>query len=329
MAVDQRISLQKLEVLDTVVRLGGVGRAADHLGVAQPVVTAHIRSLEGRLNTKLFYREGRQLHLTDTGRAVHLWALDVLRRTRELSRELDSVHEGIQGSVTVATSMTLGSYRLPPLFSRFLLQRPGVDVRVDITDAAHAIADTEAGANDFSVVVIGSPPVNPALVAAQVGSEELILVASRRGAPQGEGPFEVADLASLPFVEAQQGSLRRQFTDRELGRIGLGRRRVVMELGHPEAMKQVVSAGLGISCLFRNSVRRELHDGSLRELTVPDVNLGGPTYLIHRRDKAFSPLHLELLAELWAYLTSDPPQLAPVGQRTRAVTEPPWSAAPV
>ncbi len=305
MAVDQRVSLQKLEILDTVVRLGGVGRAADHLGVAQPVVTAHIRSLERRMDTKLFYREGRQLHLTDTGRAVHLWALDVLRRTRELSRELDSVNEGIQGSVTVATSMTIGSYRLPPLFSRFLLERPGADMRVDVIDAAHAIADTEAGVNDFSVVVIGSPPATPALVAEQLGSEELILVAARNGRPRGKGPFDVADLASLPFVEAQAGSLRRQFTDRELGRIGLTRRRVVMELGHPEAMKQVVSAGLGISCLFRSSVRQELYDGSLRELVVPDVTLGGPVFLIHRRDKAFSPLHLELLAELRTYLASD------------------------
>jgi DNA-binding transcriptional LysR family regulator len=259
------------------------------------------------MNTRLFYREGRHLHLTDTGRAVHLWALDVLRRTRELSRELDSVHEGIQGSVTVATSMTLGSYRLPPLFSRFLLQRPGVDIRVDITDAAHAIADTEAGANDFSVVVIGSPPNNPALTAEQVGSEELILVASRTGPPQGDGPFDVADVASLPFVEAQQGSLRREFTDEELGHIGLARRRVVMELGHPEAMKQMVSAGLGISCLFRNSVRRELHDGSLRELRLRDVTLVGPTFLVHRRDKPFSALHLELLAELWAFLAPPPP----------------------
>lgn len=304
MAIDQRVSLQKLEILDTVVRLGGIGRAADHLGVAQPVVTAHIRSLEQRMNTKLFHREGRQLDLTDTGRAVHLWALDVLRRTRELSRELDSVKEGIQGSVTLAASMTVGSYRLPPLFSRFLMDRPGVDIRVDIIDAAHAIADTEAGVNDFSVVVIASPPNNPALVAEQVGAEELIMVGSRGGPPGGDGPFDVADLASLPFVEAQRGSLRREFTDRELGRVGLGRRRVVMELGHPEAMKQVVSAGLGIACLFRSSVRREMRDGSLRELKVRDLNLAGPTFLIHRRDKSFSALHLELLSEMREYLAS-------------------------
>ena len=311
MVIDRRVSLQKLEILDTVVRLGGVSRAAEHLGVAQPVVSSHVRSLENRLNAKLFYRSGSQLHLTAAGRAVHLWALDVLRQTRELSRELDSVRDGIEGSVIIATSMTVGSYRLPPLFSRFLLDRPGVDIRVDIIDAAHAIADTQAGVNDFSVVVMAPPPDNPALVAEQVGSEDLILVSSRDGPPRGEGPFEVSDTSSLPFVEAQSGSLRRQFTDKVLADLGLGRRRVVMELGHPEAMKQVVSSGLGVSWLFRNSVRDELRRGVLREVVIAGVKLSGPTYLIRRRDRVLSPLHEELLADLRAFLVADTPSHQP------------------
>ncbi|MGH9057489.1 MAG: LysR family transcriptional regulator [Acidimicrobiales bacterium] len=305
MPIDPRVSLQKLEIFDTVVRLGGVGRAADHLGVAQPVVSGHLRSLEKRLNAKLFYRSGTHLHLTAAGRAVHLWALDVLRQTRELSRDLDSVRRGVEGSVVVAASMTVGSYRLPPMLSAFLLDRPGVDIRMDIIDAAHAIAGTEAGVNDFSVVVVAAPPDNPALHAEQVGSEDLILVSSRDGPPRGEGPFEVSELSSLPFVEAQSGSLRRQFTDQVLGDIGLGGRRVVMELGHPEAMKQVVTSGLGVSWLFRNSVRTELHTGALRQVVVAGVAIGGPMYLIRRRDRTLSALHNELLAEMRTFLAAD------------------------
>lgn len=302
--IDPKVSFHKLEVLDLVVRLGGVGRAAEHLGVSQPVVSGHIRSLEQRLHAKLFYRSGTQLYLTAAGRAVHLWALDVLRQTRELSRELDSVRQGVEGSVTLAASMTVGSYLLPPFFSRFLQERPGVDMRVDIIDAAHAIDDTEAGVNDLSVVVVAAPPDNSSLVGEQVGAEDLILVTSRDGPPRGEGPFDVSDLSSLPFVEAQTGSLRRQFTDRVLADLGLGRRRVVMELGHPEAMKQVVSSGLGVAWLFRNSVRPELRRGALREVAIAGVNLTGPVYLIHRQDKVMSQLHKEFVAELKEFLYS-------------------------
>ncbi|MFE6848904.1 LysR family transcriptional regulator [Streptomyces sp. NPDC057686] len=46
---DKHMTFQKLEVFCAVVDLGGVSRAARHLHVAQPVVTAHLKSLERRL----------------------------------------------------------------------------------------------------------------------------------------------------------------------------------------------------------------------------------------------------------------------------------------
>lgn len=50
---DNRITLQKLEVLCSVVELGGVTRAADHLWVAQSVVSGHLRSPQERLGAGL------------------------------------------------------------------------------------------------------------------------------------------------------------------------------------------------------------------------------------------------------------------------------------
>jgi DNA-binding transcriptional LysR family regulator len=109
MALDSRVTLHKLEVFSLVVELGGVSRAAEQLFVSQPVVSAHIRSLEQRVGARLFYREGRHLRLTEAGRAVHGWANDVLTHTRELSRHLDGLSDGTQGSVVVGASMSVGS----------------------------------------------------------------------------------------------------------------------------------------------------------------------------------------------------------------------------
>jgi DNA-binding transcriptional LysR family regulator len=301
MPIDTRVSLHKLEVFDAVVELGGVSRAADHLGVAQPVVSGHLRSLEQRVGASLFYREGRRLHLTEAGRAVHLWATDMLRRTRELSRDLDSVSDGLAGSVVVGTSMSIGSYVLPPLLAGFLRERPAVEVRIDIGAAAQSIAGTEAGENDFSVVVIEAATTNHGLVTEQIGAEELVLVAPPHGLPEDDS-VTVDGLRSLPFIEAQKGTLRRTFIDQELARIGLPDRRVAAELGHPEAMKLLVGAGLGVSFLFRCAVSRELADGTLREVAIPDVHLVGPVFLVHRKDKLFSAVHRALIQDIRAHV---------------------------
>jgi DNA-binding transcriptional LysR family regulator len=294
MAIDQRITLHKLEVFELVVELGGVSRAADRLFVAQPVVTAHIRSLEQRLGTALFYREGGRMHLTEGGRAVHAWASDLLRRTRELGRHLDGLSDGTQGSVVLGASMSVGSYSLPPLLSRFREERPLVDIVLNIIDTEHAMADTEAGENDFAVVVVEGDPVSRGLSCEKLGDDELVVVAAPDREPAATR-ITVDELAKLSFVEAPQKLLRRQFVDRQLQRIGIRDRNVSIQLGHPEAMKRATMAGLGVAVLFRSAVRSELATGQLREIEVEDVHLAGPVYLVHRKDKLFSAVHRELI----------------------------------
>ncbi len=299
LAIDRRISLHKLEVLCLVVELGGVGRAAEALFVAQPVVSAHIRSLEERLGTKLFYREGRRLHLTESGLVVHAWAEDVLARTRELDRHLAGLSEGSRGSVALGASMSLGSYRLPPVLTRFRRTHPEVELRLSIADTEHAIEDARAGALDFAIVVSDADPDGPGLETELLGHEELVLIAAPDAEPVA-AEVAPAELAGLPFVEAPEGIVRRRFVDRSLKDLGVEERDVVLEFGHPEAMKRAVRAGLGVSMLFRSAVAEELELGLLREVAIAGADVRIEVYLVHRKGKEFSPPHRELLGEVRA-----------------------------
>lgn len=308
MAIDDRINLQKLQVFDCVVTLGGISRAADQLKVAQPVVTEHIQSLERRLGARLFEREGRRLVLTEAGRLAHEWCTDLLRRTREFDRELQGLADGLRGSIVIGTSMSTGSYELPSLLSTFGRRHPDVRIRVDVTDAEHALEATMAGRNDLSVVAVQSPPALPSLISEQLGADEVVLVAPRRGVTGQLGQLEqlltLPALAALPFVEAQAGSLRRMLIDSQFEALGLPSRRVVMEFGHPEAIKTAVASGVGVACLFRSAVRRELEAGELREIAVEGVHIAAPVWLVHRRNRTLSPVHTELISEIRSYFAA-------------------------
>ncbi|MCA9288067.1 MAG: LysR family transcriptional regulator [Phycisphaerales bacterium] len=77
------LTLHKLEVLHTVAQLESVSRAAERLGIAQPVVTSHIRSIERKLGVKLTQRRGRNIAFTDEGMRVLTWADEIVTRTRD------------------------------------------------------------------------------------------------------------------------------------------------------------------------------------------------------------------------------------------------------
>lgn len=300
MGIDDRINFQKLQVFDRVVGLGGISRAADELKVAQPVVTEHIRSLERRLGARLFEREGHRLVLTHAGRLAHQWCVDVLRRTREFDRELQGLTDGLRGSIVVGTSMSIGSYELPALLSAFARRQPDVRIRVDIESAKYVIEATATGHNDLSVVAIQSPPTLASLLSERIGSDELVLVAPPHGVTTSELVTR-EELSRLPFVEAQDGSLRRTFVDRQFDTLGLPARRAAMELGHPEAIKTAVISGVGVAYLFRSAVRRELQAGELREIKIHGVHIAAPVWLVHRRNRTLSPAHERLINEVRSY----------------------------
>jgi DNA-binding transcriptional LysR family regulator len=291
---DNRISLQKLEVFCLVVELGGVSRAAEHLFVAQPVVTAHVQSLQKRLGVKLLHRDGRRMVLTDGGERVYKWARETLSRTRELMRELDGLTEGQRGSVAVAASMTVGSYTLPPVLARFREARPLAAITLAVSDPEGAMDAVESGESDFAVIMADAPPSSQALAGTVIGEEEILLVAAPDYQPSVTS-LSVAELGDTPLVSSPGGHIRRGMIDQRLAERGARPSNVVIELGHPEAMKRATEDGLGMCLLFRSSVERELEDGRLREVRLQDGPMSVPLVAVLRSEKQLSPIQDKLL----------------------------------
>lgn len=287
--MDNRISLHKLEVFRLVVELGGVGLAAAHLFVSQPVVTAHLRSLEERMGVELFCREGRSLRLTEAGEAVYEWAREIATRGREVERQISGLSNGTRGKVIVAAGMSAGSYVLPPILTEFAKAHPEADVVLNISDANHAMEAAETGACDFALVIAEHLDARPSLQREKIGEEDLILVAATRGFTVGES-VSVEELARLPFVCSPRGLIRSQLEDELLDGIGLVHRKTAIQLGHPEAMKRAARGGLGVALLFRSAVEEDLTTGLLREIRMEGVHFAVPLFIVQRSGKRLSPV---------------------------------------
>ena len=77
-----------------VAKEGTITAACKELSLAQPTVSAQLRSLERAVGHKLFSRVGRNLALTDIGRVVYGYADEIFSTGRELMETL----EGYPGS---------------------------------------------------------------------------------------------------------------------------------------------------------------------------------------------------------------------------------------
>jgi LysR family transcriptional activator of nhaA len=88
----------------TVVREGGVSKAAAKLRLSQPTISAQVRLLEEALGERLLQRQGRTLVLTDVGRLVYRYADEMFAIGREMMETLRGRPAGRPQRLTVGVA---------------------------------------------------------------------------------------------------------------------------------------------------------------------------------------------------------------------------------
>ena len=105
----------------TVVREGGISKAAEKLRVSQPTISAQIKILEDALAERLFQRQGRTLVLTDVGRVVERYATEIFAAGSELLETLKGRPSGR------APRLAVGVANAVPKLVVYRLMRPATE----------------------------------------------------------------------------------------------------------------------------------------------------------------------------------------------------------
>lgn len=140
----------------TVVREGGVSRAAEKLRLAQPTVSAQVKLLEETLGQPLFDRQGRRLVLTDTGRVVYRYADEIFGIGREMLETLKGRAPGRPLQLTVGVANAV-----PKLIVHRLLQ-PALngeqEVHLVCREDSTEVLLAELATHALDVVISDVPP---------------------------------------------------------------------------------------------------------------------------------------------------------------------------
>lgn len=303
MPPDNRITLSKLEVFCTVVEVGGVRRAAEELFITQPVVSAHLRSLQERIGAELFHRDGRGISLTEAGVEVHIWAKEVLRGRLDLDSKLKNLSAGMSGAASIATTMTAGTHVLPPILIGFRRRYTQAAITLSISSVEAAIDRVLSGQVDLAVIATDAVLGSDALHAELLAEPRFALIAAGDSSIIGASATP-EQLSQVPFVCPPGGRAMSRSQDLALASIGVRSRRVAIELGNAESMKQAVAADLGVALVWRAAIDAELASGVLREVAVDGADFRDKLYLVQRAGKRLTPLQGRLTDEIRAGVAS-------------------------
>jgi len=262
------LTIRQLRVFCAVSRLLSYTRAAEELGCQQPTISALVAELERTTQLTLLEQWGKRLALTDEGRELYASAQQVVAaadETWQAMAELSGVAVAESVPLRVAADTTVGTYVLPHLLGAFHRRQPDVAFNLRVANRADVRACLLAG--EVDLVIAGRPPAVEGLVAEPFLANPLVAIASPEHALATQTQVPLARLADEVFLLREVGSGTRAAVE-ELFEVAGMPLKIGMVLGHIEAIKQAVAAGLGVSVLSEAAVKREVRYHRLAILQV-------------------------------------------------------------
>jgi DNA-binding transcriptional LysR family regulator len=306
------VTLRQLESFLAVARAGSFRRAAERLALSQPALSQQIKELEGELEAPVFDRLGRRIGLTEAGRLLAEHAeriLATVRGAKEAVRELRGLD---RGSLRLGGSTTPGIYVLPSLLGRFKARHSGIEVSLRIGNTRQIEELVRSTEVDLGIVGGHIADRKATCVEARL-LDRIVLIVSQRHPWSRRRSITPDRLAEACLLVREEGSATRLVTERALGRAGVTPAST-LELGHTEAIKHGVLAGLGVAFVSRYAVRSEVGSGRLRSIPVRGLTIQRHFHVIRHEARALPPAARAFVD----FLRRDPAVLTLVGEREQS-----------
>jgi len=275
------MELTELQAFIHVADSGSFSHAAEQLFITQPAVSKRIAALESELATRLFDRIGRQVSLTEAGRALLPRARKILLEVEDSRRALSTLTDHIGGRLSLGTSHHIGLHRLPPVLREYNRSYPEVELDIHFMDSEQACEAIEHGELELGVVTL---PPNPAenLTTQRIWDDPLSVVVASDHELCQQSSISIQTLADYPAILPAHGTYTRAILERAIKPFGKPLN-VGMSTNYLETIKMMVSIGLGWSVLPNTLI-----DKDLAPLSVQDLNIARELGLVYHRDRTLS-----------------------------------------
>ncbi|NHN77531.1 LysR family transcriptional regulator [Azotobacter chroococcum] len=269
------MDLANLNAFIAIAETGSFSEAGERLHLTQPAVSKRIAALEQQLQVRLFDRLGREVRLTEAGRALLPRAYRILSVLEDTRRALNNLNGDVSGRLTLATSHHIGLHRLPPLLRAFTRAHPQVALDIRFLDSEVAYEEILHGRAELAVITLAPETAAP-VRAVKVWDDPLDFVAAPEHPLARNAQVSLADVARHPAVFPGGNTFTHHIVRRLFEGEGLTPS-IAMSTNYLETIKMMVSIGLAWSVLPRTML-----DDQVKPLTLPGIRLSRQLgYILH------------------------------------------------
>lgn len=279
------MEFKQLESYAAVVRYKSFTKAAENLYISQPTISTHIRALEEELNVRLIMRTTKSIEVTAEGMKLYEYAVNLLELRDRMMSECAA---GAKKIIHLGASTIPSAYILPEVLPKFGKMNPNAFFVINQSDSQAVVDGLSDGIYD--VGLIGMPCEKDSLVCESFCRDRMVIitpVTEHFLELQNRKELPVEELFKEPVILREKGSGSKKSADLFLEQMGLSdsQLQISARVNDPEAIKNLVAGGLGISIISERAARNFLREKRLLKFELPEMSNTRDLYVVYRREQ--------------------------------------------
>lgn len=260
------VNLELYRVFYTVAKCGSLTRAADELFISQPAVSQAIKQLEGQLGAPLFNRTHRGMELSEQGgKQIFDIVEKALGELDAAENKLKEINTTATGTIRISASDTIFSYVLIDKIAEYHEKYPQVKLNLInciTTDTLELLKN-----NKCDIAFLNLPVDDKDFIlSSAIMPLHDTFVANENFKTLSEGVQPLKSMHDYPLLMLDTNTVTRKAIINFSHSIGVHLHPEI-ECGSLELMIRLAKHGVGIACVPKEYVSRELgEDKTLFEI---------------------------------------------------------------
>lgn len=256
------INLELYRVFYITAKLGSISKAAKELFTSQPAVSQSIKLLEGKLGGELFYRNPKGVSLTLEGEVLFKYIEQGYGLMLTAERKFLELKNLNLGQIRIAVCSAVCKYHLMKYIEEYNLIYPNIKIYIKDKSSYEIAKALDSGNIDIGILNMNVETDNALNIVKEFKIQDCFVVGEKYK-EICKKQISLKDLVNgYPIILLEKGGNTRNYIDNYFSAYGV---EVMpqMELSNVELMIEFAKKGLGVSCVIKDYIEKELEQKQL------------------------------------------------------------------
>ncbi|MGG3800892.1 LysR family transcriptional regulator [Metabacillus fastidiosus] len=270
------MDIRQLRYFIAIVEERKISAAARRLHMSQPPLSQQLKAMEEELGTILVERSGKFLDLTEAGKSLYKYALQMVKLMEEAKTEIKEVGNGVNGRLSIGIN-TFSEANLSEVLQQFHKDYPKITYKIQQNESAHlcklvkdrvvelAIIRLPLELSDFSVI--------------HLKTEAFYFITSNMPKRPSDKEVSLAHIKNYPLILPSTEGLGVHYMILEAFSRSQIEPYILAECSDISLLFDLVGSGFGAS-IIPEGVLQQYNNDQIKAFKISDAKLSSSTGLI-------------------------------------------------